>query len=103
MELASQMEPDGGMPGSDAEERAGASLAALLAFVSQEDAETRLAFRSHVKRLVGFLKTVVLGPERRRLVDAVLAAVNAGRRLRGDWLNAAEGNGDRWAEVGRAV
>jgi Ca-activated chloride channel family protein len=99
MELASQMEPDGGMPGGNVEERAGASVAALLAFVSQEDEETKLAFRSHIERLVGFLNQAVLTPEQRNLVDAVVTAVQRGRVLPGDWVQLAEGSGDPWAEL----
>ena len=103
MELASRMEPDGGMPGGTVEERAGASMVALLAFVSQDEAQTKLAFRSHVERLVGFLEKVSLTPERRSLVERVLAAVEEGRKVSGDWLGLAEGSRDPWAELRRAL
>jgi Ca-activated chloride channel family protein len=55
IDAAARMEPDGGMPGKDADERASATLIALLAFVSNGHTAKTGAFRSHVARLTAFL------------------------------------------------
>ena len=58
LELASRMESDGGMPGADVPARAIASVIALMAFVSRGHTPSAGAFRSHVARLVKFLKSL---------------------------------------------
>src|SRR5207245_1555154 len=54
VELASRMEPDGGMPGKEMERRTGATVAALFAFMSHGNTVSAGPFRSHVQRLVAF-------------------------------------------------
>jgi hypothetical protein len=87
MDLASQLEPDGGMPGSNASERAARSVAALLAFVSAGHTLTNGAFRSHVARLAEYLKSTKV-PDR-TAIDLALAAARSGKVPSGDWLTTA--------------
>jgi hypothetical protein len=54
--LASQILPDGGMPASKESDRAAATLIALACFAIEGHTEKRGAFRSHVQRLVRYLK-----------------------------------------------
>jgi hypothetical protein len=56
MELASRLEPDGGMPGGSEEERVSASLDALLAFAKQGHTAKSGAFRSHVQKLIQYIE-----------------------------------------------
>ncbi len=84
MDLASQLEPDGGMPGASASERAGRSVAALLAFVSAGHTLTSGVFRSHVARLVEYLNSTKV-PDR-TAVELALAAARSGKVPPGDWL-----------------
>ena len=68
LDLASRMDSDGGMPGKNPESRAIATVIALLAFLSQGHTPTGGAFRSHVARLVSFLKSLTgLSSHQRRL------------------------------------
>jgi Ca-activated chloride channel family protein len=83
MDLASQLEPDGGMPGENASERAARSVAVLLAFVSAGHTLTTGAFRSHVARLVEFLKSTKTSD--RTTIDLALAAARSGKVPPGDW------------------
>jgi Ca-activated chloride channel family protein len=58
MDLATQLEPDGGMPGGNSDERVRKSIEALMEFVRAGHTISSGAFRSHVRRLVEFLKRV---------------------------------------------
>ena len=104
MELASQVDSDGGMPGKDAEARAGASIAALFAFLSHGHTPTSGAFRSHVSRLVAFLKSLQgLSPKRQALVDAALDRAAKGRSPAGDWLATTRAAGNPWKQIAKAA
>jgi hypothetical protein len=95
--LAAQMESDGGMPGADAESRAGASLVALLAFVAAGHTATTGAFRSHVSRLVKYLRSVEgLSDAHRKLLAALLDGVERGVAPQGNWLKNSQ---DPWAAL----
>jgi Ca-activated chloride channel family protein len=75
LDLAQQLEPDGGMPGKNDFERVVRSLVALLAFLIEGHTTTAGAFRTHVQRLMHFLETSAFGSlntqQRRSLNDAL--------------------------------
>ncbi len=83
LDLARQLEPDGGMPGDTKDERLLASVLALLAFLAEGHTKTSGAFRAHVKRLTAYLEE---GGADNETVDRVLALAAAGTSLPGDWL-----------------
>jgi hypothetical protein len=56
VQLAGRLEPDGGMPGRDIEERWIATATALLCFITGGHSLQKGAFRRHVRRMVRFLK-----------------------------------------------
>jgi hypothetical protein len=101
MDLASQLEPDGGMPGANASERAARSVAVLLAFVSAGHTLTAGAFRSHVARLAEYLKSTKV-PDR-ETIDLALAAARSGKVPPGDWLAIARTPGVPWRKVEKAL
>ena len=100
LDLASRMESDGGMPGPDIASRAIASIIALMAFVSQGHTPSTGAFRSHVARLLKFLKSLSgLSSRQQQLVAAAIESAEKGAAPAGDWLGMADKPGDRWKEV----
>ena len=102
--IASAMDSDGGMPGGSLDARAAASVAALLAFLANGHTPASGAFRSHAARLVRFLESLAgLDAEKRRLVDAALAAARNGQAPAGDWLRLAQSGGDRWGALAKAL
>jgi hypothetical protein len=105
MSLVARMEPDGGMPGKDAEDRALASVLVLLALLSQGHSVASGAFRTHVSRLVAFLRQPgKVSATRQAVVDRVIERAQKGEPLEGDWLALAESPGKqspRWAIFGR--
>jgi Ca-activated chloride channel family protein len=95
LELAAQIEPDGGMPGDSEEERVQATILALLAFLAEGHTEVSGIFRSHVRRLMEFLESKVhVHP----VVARILALARRGVSLEGDWL-ARRPSPDLWAEL----
>ncbi len=56
VQLAGRLEPDGGMPGQDMEERWIATATALLCFITAGHNLQKGAFRRHVQRMIHFLK-----------------------------------------------
>jgi hypothetical protein len=104
LDLAAQLDSDGGMPGRDSEERAGNTIAALCAFLAHGHTPRSGAFRSHVSRMVGFLAGLAgLSQQRRQLVDIVLAHASRGETFPGDWLKLAAKPGGHWKEIEKAV
>lgn len=80
MRMASQLRPDGGMPGRDPAARLKATAEAVIQFVKAGHTLTEGAFRSHVARLVAFLKSLDnLTAEERKLVDRAVSAATTGR------------------------
>ena len=76
----------------------------MLAFLSQGHTPTDGAFRSHVARLVSFLKSMGgLSSRQQEIVAAVLALARKGTAPAGDWLTLARTSGDRWKEVESGV
>jgi hypothetical protein len=104
LDLASRIDSDGGMPGKTADDRAGATVAAVLAFLQHGHTPTSGAFRSHVARLVSYLKSAKgLVAERQKLIAAVVELAGKGKAPDGDWLTLARGSGDVWKKVTAAV
>jgi hypothetical protein len=100
LELASQIEPDGGMPGPDDDSRARASLVALLAFLSQGHTARSGVFRSHVERLLEFLESLdAVSKQHRQTVSAILEKVEAGWHLAGDWSTLTLNSAHSWDEL----
>ncbi|MFN8007763.1 MAG: VIT and VWA domain-containing protein [Terriglobia bacterium] len=90
--LASAIEPDGGMPGKNPEERILSSVLALLSFVEKGHTLSAGAFRVHVQRLISFLESgvvKVLSPDQQVLVEKVVELVRSGQSLHGDWCGVA--------------
>lgn len=87
LELASRLEPDGGMRGDDDEERLSLTLVALLCFLAEGHTVESGTFRPHVDRLLTFVKnypTASLADDRRKILSSVIALVEGGRSLSGD-------------------
>lgn len=110
VQLAGCIEPDGGMPGKDDEERWVATATALLCFLAEGHTVKSGAFRAHVKKLLAFLKaasSLATEERKRQLVELV----EAGASLSGDWLDRArvlveKGQTDAgafWNEAERAM
>jgi Ca-activated chloride channel homolog len=88
LELASRIEPDGGMPGPTDEQRILATLLTLLFFVSEGHTIRSGAFRSHVQRLITFLKSaerIELPEDMANVVEEVREWISEGRSIVGDW------------------
>jgi hypothetical protein len=99
--LAGRLEAEGGLPGNNPDSRAGATIVALLAFLSQGHTATNGVFRSHVSRLVRFLKSLNgLSPNHQQLLATVVTLNSAPP---GDWLNLTKTSGDHWKQIARAV
>jgi len=96
--LASQLQPDGGMPGKDISERAARSVTVLLAFVAAGQTVSSGPFRSHVGRLVEFLKLARDVPDR-KIIELAISAAATGKVPAGDWLALARGSAIGWGRV----
>jgi len=104
LDLARQLEPDGGMPGKTASVRAGRTIAAVLAFVAAGHTPTVGAFRSHVARLVEFLKSAAgVSAREKQLIDRALEAVAAGKVPDGKWQSLAAAPAAPWKELEKAL
>jgi Ca-activated chloride channel family protein len=103
-DLASRMDTDGGMPGENLESRAITTIVALLTFLSKGHTPTAGAFRSHVVRLVAFLKSLGgLSSQQQDIVAAVIELVRKGTVPAGEWTALARASGSPWDEVERSV
>ena len=104
VDLAAMLEPDGGMPGDNLGARAGRTIAAVLAFVAGGHTLTMGAFRLHVTRLAGFLKSLSLASESEaRLIERVVDAASDGNAPPGPWLALARAPGTRWKQIEEAL
>ena len=104
VELASELEPDGGMPGDSASARAAKSVVALFAFVAEGHTLTAGAFRAHVARLVAFLKAVPGVSDRERMsIDRAIEAASSGSAPDGDWLALTRASGAQWKRIEKAL
>jgi Ca-activated chloride channel homolog len=98
VDLASRLEPDGGMPGRNGAERAARSVAVLLAFVAAGHTLTAGALRSHVARLVQYLTSL-----NRKIFDVAIQAASTGEVPPGDWLAIARDSSVPWMQVEKAL
>jgi Ca-activated chloride channel homolog len=100
IEIASHLEPDGGMAGQNPKQRATRSIAVLYAMISHGHTPTAGAFRSHVARLVYFLEHLNnLDASERMIVERALKASSSGHAPAGDWLKIAQRKTVSWDEV----
>jgi Ca-activated chloride channel family protein len=104
IDLAAMLDPDGGMPGDSPEVRAGRTIAAVLAFAAEGHTLTAGTFRLHVRRLVGFLKSLSAASGREaRLIEIALDAASTGKAPVGRWLALAREPGTRWKDIEAAL
>jgi Ca-activated chloride channel family protein len=82
LKLASCIEPDGGMPGSNEEERVMATIIALLQFLNEGHSASRGAFRAHIKRMLRFLEQSNVQND---IVKEVIRRGRSGHAPAGDW------------------
>jgi Ca-activated chloride channel family protein len=102
--IASELEPDGGLPGKNTSDRAGRSAAALLAFVAAGHTERQGAFRLHVQRLLIFLLSLAdLPAAESELIRAVIGAAESGKAWEGKWLKLALGDRGIWPALRKAA
>jgi hypothetical protein len=100
IDIASQLEPDGGMPGQDKQQRATRSIAAPYAMISGGHTLSSGAFRSRVMQLVEFLKHMEdLEARQRVIVERTLEAASTGNAPAGPWLKIARRTLVSWDEV----
>jgi hypothetical protein len=94
LNLAAEIEPDGGMPGATISERILRSIAAMLAFVASGHTLTSGAFRTHLNRLASFLKSAQgLTDREKKLVQPALEAAAKGSIGGSGWIDFAHGRG----------
>ena len=87
------------MSGKTEEERAQATVLALLRFLAEGHSAKAGAFRAHVKRMIGFLEGSAVQNE---VVKEVVSRAKKGRPLTGDWEKPQPGP-DLWAEIREAI
>jgi hypothetical protein len=97
LELAIRIEPDGGMPGRNNEDRVLATLAALLELLAEGNTPASGPFRAHVRRLLDYLSAAEPGLDanKRRIVDRVIDRVHAGAAVPGPWSS--------WSDLESAI
>jgi hypothetical protein len=78
LEIAGSLEPDGGLAGKDAEDRALKTVIALLFFLEHGHTTTQGAFRAHVERMVRYLEST--GGPNRKVIESVIAFARAGKK-----------------------
>jgi hypothetical protein len=88
-QLATMLNPDGGMPGDNHGVRLGRTIAAVFAFVANGHTLTAGAFRLHVARLVEFLKSINATEMEARLIETAVHAASTGKAPPGEWTKLA--------------
>lgn len=94
MDLATLLDPDGGMPGDSTEERILNTLLAMLALAATGSTPGSGAFRSHLKRMLAFLERHLpagLDEEEEASARAAIQAVHDGSVHDGQWHSRAGG------------
>ncbi len=100
IQIAAQLEPDGGMPGDDDQQRAAKTIAALYAMIAAGHTLQSGAFRAHVARLVAFLKSVAgLKGKEKIAVERAIESASTGHAPSGDWPKIARQKMVSWREV----
>ncbi len=108
--LASSLEPDGGMPGKDEEERLLATVLALLRFLAAGHTATSGALRVHVGKMIVFLRSelqraetdLAWGKDRILVLEEIIKRGESGKAIPGDW-DKAEPEPGLWAELEQAL
>ncbi len=104
LELASELEPDGGMPGATDSARLARTVAAILAFVSQGHTIPKGAFRTHVLRLATYIKGLEgISPKEKSVIEMALMAAYNGNVPPGDWIAAARQPNPPWPRMEKAL
>jgi hypothetical protein len=102
--IASELEPDGGLPGKNTSDRAARTAAVLLAFVAAGQSENEGAFRLHVHRMMAFLRSAAgLSTAENDVIRAVLQAASSGTPWEGDWVEVARGRWGVWRALRKAA
>jgi Ca-activated chloride channel family protein len=99
LELATALEPDGGMPGKTDAVRAARTVAAILAFAGEGHTLTSGAFRLHVRRLVEYLKSLKPTDSEARLIEVALEAAATGKAREASWLALARDPATQWQQI----
>jgi hypothetical protein len=100
MDLAAQLEPDGGMPGMTPSVRAARTIAAVLAFIAEGHTLTSGAFRSHVIKQIAFLKNVTgISDKERALVTRAINLASTATAPPLDWLGVARSPDPSWVRL----
>lgn len=86
LDLAGLIQADGGMPGSRKDERAIATVLALLCFTAEGNTPSRGTFRTHVRRLIDFLESHSGDP----MIREALERIKRGTPPSGKWAELAE-------------
>ncbi len=109
MGLVALLEPDGGMPGRDAEHRLLLSVITLIVLMKELDRSGTSAFGPHIKLLRAFLTAQVQDPalnRRKSVVDRALKTLHSPACANQSWISLAhKGQTARdtnalWSEVG---
>ena len=100
MDLAAQLEPDGGMPGKTPSIRAARTIAAVFAFIVEGHTPTSGPFRSHVIKLLAFLKDMTaLSDKERALTDRAIKLASNSSAPRLEWLGVARSPDPSWTRL----
>jgi len=92
------------MPGDSPGVRAGRTIAAVLAFVAHGHTLTLGAFRLHVTRLVGFLKSLrVASDMERRMIERAIDSASTGTIPPDQWLVLAREPDTQWKQIEEAL
>ncbi len=110
-EIASLMEPDGGMPGSDDSDRLLRTLLALLAFASEEQWPSSGPYRVHLERMLKFVDSHLPGTLSKQQAEAArraLQMIKAEKRVAHNLLETAtrvlmRHKTARWTHLQRAL
>ncbi len=92
VEFVAAIEPDGGAPGADSDQRVAATLLLLILLHESGYAADGGAFSAHVRRLTTFLegaKRDGLPEARRALVKLLMHRLNESKPMAGPWTNLA--------------
>lgn len=100
VELAAQIEPDGGLPGGILSDRVARTIAAMLAFLSAGNSLDSGAFRSHMFKLVAFVRSMdQLPPDDWRIINQAVQRVSRKNPVSGDWLALAKSAHPSWKNI----
>jgi len=98
------------MRSNNDDERLSLTLVALLRFLAEGHTAQSGPFRSHVERLLTFVKNYPnerLADDRRKILSAIIALVESGRSLPGNWFLTAKAflekrpspSGEFWKQI----